>query len=148
MAFDLADRGIYGFSTTENLRFADVDANGVVSLADALGVLRHAVGLPGAPSPAWVFLDESDPTVPMLAADPTAPGLPAAPQATLPATDTLVLVGVLRGDVDGSWAPPPGAQDLDEVSPGHFDALLARLNAIPDGPTFSATQWGIYPDAT
>jgi hypothetical protein len=127
---------------------ADVDANGVVSLADALGVLRHAVGLPGAPSPAWVFLDESDPTVPMLAADPTAPGLPAAPQATLPATDTLVLVGVLRGDVDGSWAPPPGAQDLDEMSPGHFDALLARLNAIPDGPTFSATQWGIYPDAT
>jgi Ca2+-binding RTX toxin-like protein len=127
---------------------ADVDANGVVSLADALGVLRHAVGLPGAPSPAWVFLDESDPTVPMLAADPTAPGLPAAPQATLPATDTLVLVGVLRGDVDGSWAPPPGARDLDEVSPGHFDALLARLNAIPDGPTFSATQWGIYPDAT
>ena len=26
MAFDLADRGIYGFSTTENLRVADVDA--------------------------------------------------------------------------------------------------------------------------
>ena len=55
---------------------------------------------------------------------------------------------MLRGDVDGSWTPPPGAQDLDEVSPGHFDALLTRLNAIPDGPTFSPTQWGIYPDAT
>ncbi|MGA1317268.1 MAG: matrixin family metalloprotease, partial [Rubrivivax sp.] len=127
---------------------ADVDANGVVSLADALGVLRHAVGWPGAPSPAWVFLDESDPTVPALAAHPTTPGLPAAPQATLPAADTLGLVGVLRGDVDGSWTPPPGAQDLDEVSPGHFDALLTRLNDIPEGPTFSPTQWGIYPDAT
>jgi hypothetical protein len=50
--------------------------------------------------------------------------------------------------LDGSWTPPPGAQDLDEASPGHFDALLTRLNAIPDGPTFSPTQWGIYPDAT
>jgi len=31
MAFDLADRGIYGFSTSETLRFADVDANGHVN---------------------------------------------------------------------------------------------------------------------
>ena len=28
MAYDLAARGIYGFATSENLRFADVDANG------------------------------------------------------------------------------------------------------------------------
>jgi len=31
MTFDLADRGIYGFSTSEHLRFADVDANGHVN---------------------------------------------------------------------------------------------------------------------
>ena len=30
MTFDLADRGIYGFTTSEHLRFADVDANGHV----------------------------------------------------------------------------------------------------------------------
>ena len=31
MTLDLADRGIYGFSTSEHLRFADVDANGHVN---------------------------------------------------------------------------------------------------------------------
>ena len=127
---------------------ADVDANGTVSLGDALAVLRHAVGLPGAPAPAWVFLDEGDPAVPQAAvADPTAPGLPAAPEAALPMSDTLGLVGVLRGDVDGSWAPPPGSLVLDEVEPDYFDALVSRLQAGPDGSLFSPTQWGIYPES-
>ena len=31
MIFDLADRGIYGFATSEHLRFADVDANGHIN---------------------------------------------------------------------------------------------------------------------
>jgi len=127
---------------------ADVDANGTISLGDALAVLRHAVGLPGAPAPAWVFLDEGDPAVPQAsAADPTAPGLPAAPEPALPTNDTLGLVGVLRGDVDGSWAPPPGSLVLDEVEPDYFDALVSRLQAGPDGSLFSPTQWGIYPES-
>ena len=127
---------------------ADVDANGTVSLGDALAVLRHAVGLPGAPAPAWVFLDEGDPAVPQAAAaSPTAPGLPAAPEAALPTNDTLGLVGVLRGDVDGSWAVPTGGQDLDALDPGYFDALVSRLQAGPDGSLFSPTQWGIYPES-
>jgi hypothetical protein len=127
---------------------ADVDANGTVSLGDALAVLRHAVGLPGAPAPAWVFLDEGDPTVPQAAAaSPTAPGLPAAPEAALPMGDTLGLVGVLRGDVDGSWAAPTGGQDLDTLDPGYFDTLVNRLQAGPNGSLFSPTQWGIYPES-
>ena len=41
MAFDLADRGIYGFSTTENLRFADVDANGHINNGAFLELLEN-----------------------------------------------------------------------------------------------------------
>lgn len=76
-----------------------------MSLADALGVLRHAVGQP-APRPAWVFVDAEDPSRgqgPLLE-----PGLPPALSVpvTPPGPAEVTLVGVLRGDVDGSFALP------------------------------------------
>ncbi len=40
MAFDLADRGIYGFATSERLRFADVDANGHINNVAFLQLLE------------------------------------------------------------------------------------------------------------
>jgi acyl-CoA thioester hydrolase len=40
--FDLADRGIYGFATTENLRFADLDANGHVNNGSFIELLENA----------------------------------------------------------------------------------------------------------
>ena len=84
---------------------ADFDGSGVVSLADALGVLRHAVGQP-APRPAWVFVDAEDPSrgqAPLLE-----PGLPPALSVpvTPPGPAEVTLFGVLRGDVDGSFALP------------------------------------------
>jgi acyl-CoA thioester hydrolase len=42
MAFDLADRGIYGFSTLEHLRFADQDANGHINNGAFLQLLESA----------------------------------------------------------------------------------------------------------
>ena len=42
MAFDLADRGIYGFSTSETLRFADLDANGHVNNGAFIELLESA----------------------------------------------------------------------------------------------------------
>ena len=42
MAFDLADRGIYGFVTSEHLRFADVDANGHINNVAFLQLLESA----------------------------------------------------------------------------------------------------------
>jgi acyl-CoA thioester hydrolase len=42
MTFDLANRGIYGFATTENLRFADVDANGHVNNGSFIELLENA----------------------------------------------------------------------------------------------------------
>ena len=42
---------------------ADYDGNGLVQLTDAIGVLKHVVGLT-APDPAWRFVNELDTTVP------------------------------------------------------------------------------------
>ena len=42
MALDLADRGIYGFSTSETLRFADLDANGHVNNGAFIELLENA----------------------------------------------------------------------------------------------------------
>jgi len=42
MKLDLADRSVYGFATEENLRFADVDANGHVNNGAFLQLLENA----------------------------------------------------------------------------------------------------------
>lgn len=42
MSFDLADRGIYGFATSENLRFADLDANGHINNGAFIELLENA----------------------------------------------------------------------------------------------------------
>ena len=86
------------------LEAADVDGNGLVSLADAIGVLRHAVGQP-APRPAWVFFDRGTGAGTVMSASADDGQAPVS-QITvdLPAGGSVSLVGVLRGDVDGSAA--------------------------------------------
>jgi acyl-CoA thioester hydrolase len=42
MTFELADRGIYGFATSENLRFADLDANGHINNGSFIELLENA----------------------------------------------------------------------------------------------------------
>lgn len=42
MPFDLADRGLYGFATSEQLRFADMDANGHINNGAFLELLENA----------------------------------------------------------------------------------------------------------
>ena len=42
MSFDLADRGIYGFATSEHLRFADLDANGHINNGAFIELLENA----------------------------------------------------------------------------------------------------------
>jgi hypothetical protein len=81
---------------------ADFDGSGTVSLADAIGVLRHAVGLQ-APAPSWVFVEEGDDAM-LSALDP---GVPRSVAIEVAPTDPAqwTLIGVLRGDVDASWDP-------------------------------------------
>ena len=42
MSLNLTDRGIYGFALDENLRFADVDANGHINNGAFLQLLENA----------------------------------------------------------------------------------------------------------
>jgi len=73
------------------------------------------------------------------------PGAPPAIQAQAGTGLTLGLVGVLRGDVDGSWSPPAGSGRLLDRSPRHFDDLVTRFSMDPELPDISLAQWGIYP---
>jgi hypothetical protein len=51
------------------------------------------------------------------------------------------MVGVLRGDVDGSWTPPAGVERLADT---WFGDLASRVSArLPDGG-FDPSQWGVY----
>jgi Ca2+-binding RTX toxin-like protein len=82
---------------------ADVDADGHVSLRDALAALRLVTGVQARPD-AWVFV--SDRALSAAAADPNAPSLSALPTVSADPSSAfqIGLVGVLRGDVDSSWA--------------------------------------------
>ena len=90
---------------------ADFNRDGTVGLTDAIDVLKAVVGLT-APSPTWTFMDASkvaaNLTMDSYNNDKTktldngwmSPNMPL----TLTASTEVKLVGVLSGDVDGSWA--------------------------------------------
>ncbi len=102
---------------------ADFDGNGGVELNDAIGVLKHVVGLTGAgtPTPAWKFVDEASDAVAAITAlggNPLRPGQPPAIALNLTgdaATVHVGLVGYLRGDVDGSYAGGGSAGTLPQT---------------------------------
>ena len=115
-----------------------LDGNGKVELSDAIAVLKHVVGLPS-PDPQWLFFNEADTTVPGKAN--LSPGTVSALSAGMSSAGPVHvgLVGVLRGDVDGSYAGAPGAQSLDTNQAGYFTALIAAHTDL------SASQFGVYP---
>jgi hypothetical protein len=87
---------------------ADFDQNGSVELSDAIGVLKMVVGL-SAPAPAWKYFDGDK-----LGVDyKVATALSHKGWSTASALSSLdnvaaevKIVGVLTGDVDGSWLAP------------------------------------------
>jgi methionine-rich copper-binding protein CopC len=84
---------------------ADFDQSGSVDLGDAIGVLKMVVGL-NAPAPTWKYFDDAklassyNTNQPLHHKDWSA-GAAADPSSTGDAT--VKLLGVLTGDVDGSW---------------------------------------------
>ena len=84
--------GLTTFNTYQQIA-ADFDKANGVDLNDAIGILKHVVGLSAA-TPEWVFVAKADTTP-----DPVDPI-----HVTIPANTSVDLVGVLLGDVDGSWA--------------------------------------------
>ena len=80
---------------------ADLDESGAVDMNDAIGVLKHVVGL-NAPAPLWSFVsaDTAVADVDTLEVHHTFDPLISHDVSI----DSMVdLVGILRGDVDGSW---------------------------------------------
>ena len=94
---------------------SDFDANGVVNLTDVLQLLKYYLGKPTTNdvAPSWVFVDGSDVTG--TGADAVilgSSGSPVSASNSLPHPidhdfsdgAQIELIGVLRGDIDGSWA--------------------------------------------
>ena len=123
---------------------ADFDANGKVELSDAIAVLKHVVGLTS-PDPQWIFFNETDPTVSSM----LAPGKSSLSPGTVPAPISVDLsaaspvhvglVGVLRGDVDGSYNPAGNL--LGSGNRVYFDDLIASHPEL----NLNLSQFGVYP---
>ena len=92
---------------------ADFDGNGSVNLTDVLGLLKFYLNKPVNAGPAWVFVDIAQTTTvngqTLHWSNKTgqtlsnAASAPATILADLNSDEPVQLVGVLRGDVDGSW---------------------------------------------
>ncbi len=91
-------KSIVGLTTLNGYQqvAADFDKANGVDLNDAIGILKHVVGLT-APTPEWAFVARTD-----LLPDPGH-----AISVDVIADTTVDLVGILRGDVDGSWSTVP-----------------------------------------
>lgn len=115
---------------------ADVNEDGKVTSADALAILRMAVRAPGAPVQGWSFVDEArdlwDESTGASALARTAAAWDPAIALDVQQDTMVNLVGVLRGDVNGSWTPPSGSEDLDATQPDYFTELAAQLGVPLD----------------
>ncbi len=88
---------------------ADLNANGKVELGDVISLLKVFLGLPVANTQAmeWVFVKESDsPTDINGQSFDKEHATPPPIAHNFNESAEVNIVGILRGDVDGSWIPP------------------------------------------
>jgi len=87
----------------------DLDANGKVELSDVISLLKVFLGLPVANTQAmeWVFVKDSDsPTDINGQSFDKDHATPPPISHDFSVSAEVNIVGILRGDVDGSWTPP------------------------------------------
>lgn len=115
---------------------ADVNQDGRVTSADALQILRMSVRAPSAPAPTWKIVGEHtdlwDEVSGSSLLTRRASTIADLDLASLQVDGAANLVGVLIGDVNGSWSAPAGSRDLDVTQPAYFQALGTRLNVPTD----------------
>jgi len=118
---------------------ADANQDGKVTSADALAILRMAVKLPTAPAQEWFFVEETRDLWNEVTGQSALTRTNAAwsREIDVQSPGEVNLVGVLKGDVNGSWSAPVGSQDLDVIDPTYFQRL-ADLIGVP-----SLDQWGM-----
>jgi hypothetical protein len=80
---------------------ADLNKDGRVTAADALNILKMAVKLSTAPEKEWLFVPESVGSETMSRTNVHWPDNPI--PVTLGADQDLHLIGIVKGDVNGSW---------------------------------------------
>ena len=86
---------------------ADFQGDGDVDLSDVLSLLKYYLGKPVESQPEWVFMDAAD-------TGKAVDGLALSRSNAAPhpidhdfsTGSDIELVGILRGDVDGSWVTP------------------------------------------
>lgn len=81
---------------------ADIDGNGVVNLSDVLGILKSYLGKNVSKGPEWVFIDKGYVEKNSLHIKSTSCAIEMI-QYDQVENSNLDIVGVLRGDVNGSW---------------------------------------------
>jgi hypothetical protein len=80
----------------------DVNYDGQIKAADALNILKMAVKLDTAPAKEWLFVPESVGSESMTRTHVVWPDNPIS--VTLDMDQKLNLIGIVTGDVNGSWA--------------------------------------------
>jgi hypothetical protein len=119
---------------------ADVNKDGKVNSADALAILRMAVKAPTAQAQEWLFVNEAkdlwNETAGASSLTKASATWDAGLSTTLQSSSTVNLVGVLKGDVNGSWTAPAGSTDLDVTNPTYFQLLGTQLGVPTD-------VWGV-----
>ena len=120
---------------------ADVNGDGRVNSADALSILKMAVQLPSAPTPQWMFVEETrdfyDETTGLFTLNRTNSTWNHDISASLAGDTGVNVVGVLKGDVNGSWTPPAGSAHIEDLAPNYFQTLSATLHT-------PITEWGLF----
>lgn len=120
---------------------ADVNGDGKVTSADALAILKMSVKLAEAPAPEWFFVEEGrdfwDETSKQFTLTRTNAAWDKQIKISLPQDSKTNIVGILKGDVNGSWTIS-GANTVESSSPNYFKDLV-QLIGVP------ADQWGIPP---
>jgi hypothetical protein len=115
------------------LMAADINGDGQITSADALAILKMAVNLPSAATPTWIFADESQ----VFNLSASSVSYSTAMSKTLNANQTVNMVAVLKGDVNGSWGSADAASTHVEYSdPTYFATLANNLHISQD-------VWGI-----
>ena len=106
---------------------ADINGDGGVSSADALAILKIAVHISTAITPQWVFVEDTrdfyDEASGLFTLTKSAASWDHNITTMVSGATTENLVGVLMGDVNGSWTPPAGSQYVEAQNPTYFTDL-------------------------
>ncbi len=125
---------------------ADVAHTGVITASDALTILRMAVGLASAPAPTWELVNDNtrDWNATTRSFTVTGSTVPTV-FATLPpgAGGTADVVGILVGDVLGSWTPPAAGSGSATVKPASTTQNAAYFGTLSQTLATPSDQWGV-----